>query len=61
MLLANSRAAQLPRKLAHFDRQQQALLSRHGPQNLKLNLSSRGIGVANGHEVILAREQNSPV
>jgi hypothetical protein len=49
MLAPDPLPGEFPGKQAHLKRQQDALLSRHRPQNFDLDSLRRGAGVAVGH------------
>jgi hypothetical protein len=55
MLAPDPLPGEFPREQAHLKRQQDALFSRHRPQNIDLDRLRRGTGVAAGHTRMLAR------
>ena len=58
MFLPDSLPGQFSGEEAHFQRQEQALLSGHGLLNLELDGSRRGASIGDGHIEMLALPGN---
>ena len=60
MFSSNPFFGEFPGEQAHLKREQDALFSRHGPQNLHLDSLRRRTGIGEGHRNMLAKANSEP-